>query len=69
MTPRLDALGIATTNLPASLTFYRCLCLEPPADPGTAPHTEAAAGGLRMMWEAVLDPDGNPADLFAPPDA
>ncbi|WP_019546167.1 VOC family protein [Streptomyces sulphureus] len=120
MTPRLDALGIATTNLPASLAFYRCLGLEPPTDPGTAPHVEAAAGGLRIMWDAVeeappaggprlafrcgtpggvdgaykeltgaghrgmhepwdaewgqryatvLDPDGNPVDLFAPLDA
>ncbi|ESQ06988.1 Quinone binding protein [Streptomyces sp. PVA_94-07] len=51
---RFDALGIATTDLAASLAFYRRLGLEFPEDAGRAPHVEAVvAGGIRLMWDVV----------------
>ncbi|MEU5400428.1 VOC family protein [Streptomyces sp. NPDC005963] len=57
MTPRLDALGIVTADMAASLAFYRRLGLDIPADADTAPHVEATLpSGLRVMWdtEAVI---------------
>lgn len=51
---RFDALGIATTDLTASLAFYRRLGLEFPEGAEHAPHVEAqVAGGIRLMWDVV----------------
>ncbi len=51
---RFDALGIATTDLTASLAFYRRLGLEFPEGAEQAPHVEAqVAGGIRLMWDVV----------------
>lgn len=51
---RFDALGIATTDLTASLAFYRRLGLEFPEGAERAPHVEAqVAGGIRLMWDVV----------------
>ena len=52
MTPRLDLLGIVTADMAASLSFYRALGLDVPADPG--PHVEAVLpGGLRLAWDTI----------------
>ncbi|WP_406391164.1 VOC family protein [Streptomyces sp. NBC_00887] len=63
MTPRLDAIGITTADLAASLAFYRRLGLDIPADAETAPHVEVALpGGQRLLWDTedvvrTFDPD------------
>ncbi|MEU0987763.1 VOC family protein [Streptomyces sp. NPDC005953] len=52
MTPRLDAIGIVTADMAASLAFYRRLGLDIPAEADTAPHAEATLpSGLRVMWD------------------
>jgi len=53
MNPQLNAIGLVTTNLEASLRFYRLLGLDIPADAETQPHVEAVAGGVRLMWDTV----------------
>jgi len=54
MTPRLDLIGIVTTDLPRSLAFYRRLGLDLPAEADSAPHVEVALpGGLRLAWDPV----------------
>ncbi|NED12170.1 glyoxalase [Streptomyces sp. SID9124] len=66
MTPRLDAIGIVTADLPASLAFYRRLGLDIPAGAESAPHVEVALpGGGRLMWDTEdiarsLDPGFTP---------
>lgn len=50
--PRLDAIGIVTTDMPASLAFYRLLGLDVPAGAESAPHVEVALpGGMRVLWD------------------
>ncbi|WP_338701751.1 VOC family protein [Streptomyces sp. Q6] len=120
ITVRMDAIGVSTTDLAASLAFYRLLGLTFPPDAEQLPHVEAELpGGIRLMFDpdrsgedpgrgriglafhcgdaagvdavyerltaagyhgelkpwnadwgqryaAVLDPDGNQVDLFAP---
>ncbi|MFF3389614.1 VOC family protein [Streptomyces sp. NPDC002669] len=52
MTPRMDAIGIVTKDLTASLAFYRRLGLDIPADADSAPHVEATLpNGMRLMWD------------------
>jgi len=52
MTPQLDFLSIATSDLAASLAFYRRLGLEFPAGAEEQPHVEATlAGGLRIAFD------------------
>ncbi|MFI1016263.1 VOC family protein [Streptomyces sp. NPDC020965] len=52
MTPRLDAIGIATADMAASLAFYRRLGLDIPAESDTAPHVECTLpNGLRLLWD------------------
>ncbi|WNI21663.1 VOC family protein [Streptomyces sp. ITFR-16] len=52
MTPRLDAIGITTADLAASLAFYRRLGLDIPADAESAPHVETTLpGGQRLLWD------------------
>ena len=58
---RFDALGIATTDLTASLAFYRRLGLEFPEAAEQAPHVEAVLpGGIRLMWDAVPKEQATP---------
>jgi uncharacterized glyoxalase superfamily protein PhnB len=52
MTPQLDALGIVTADMAASLAFYRRLGIDVPADADSLPHVEATLpGGLRVLWD------------------
>ncbi|MFD7868441.1 VOC family protein [Streptomyces sp. NPDC057682] len=52
MTPRLDAIGIVTTDLAASLAFYRRLGLDIPDGAESAPHVEVTLpGGQRLLWD------------------
>ncbi|MEU3653810.1 VOC family protein [Streptomyces sp. NPDC032161] len=52
MTPHMDAIGIITADLAASLAFYRRLGLDIPADADSAPHVEVALpGGQRLLWD------------------
>lgn len=66
MTPRLDLIGIVTSDMAASLAFYRRLGLDIPADADAAPHVEAALpGGMRLAWDTEdvvrsFDPDWTP---------
>ena len=67
MAPRLDALGLVSSDLPRSLAFYRRLGIDLP-DPGDGPgHVEATLpGGLRLMWDTVesvrsFDPEFEPS--------
>ena len=54
MTIRLDAIGIVTKDLLASLRFYRLLGV-PVADPAPGEdHVEAQLpNGLRLMWDTI----------------
>ncbi|MCK7624014.1 VOC family protein [Streptomyces sp. RS10V-4] len=64
--PRLDAIGLVTADLAASLAFYRLLGLTVPDGAENAPHAEAPLpGGLRLMWDThetarALDPGWTP---------
>ena len=53
MTPQLNAIGLVTTDLAASLRFYRLLGLDIPEDVESRPHVEVVAGGVRLMWDTV----------------
>ncbi|MBO8198731.1 VOC family protein [Streptomyces smyrnaeus] len=66
MTPRFDLIGIATSDMAASLAFYRRLGLDIPADADAQPHVEyAGPGGVRIAWDTEetirsFDPDWTP---------
>ncbi|MFF0434446.1 VOC family protein [Streptomyces sp. NPDC004327] len=50
--PQLDAIGLVTADMAASLAFYRLLGLDVPAGAEGAPHVELALpGGLRVLWD------------------
>lgn len=52
VTPRLDMVGIVTSDLAASLAFYRRLGLDFPAGAESLPHVEATLpGGLRFALD------------------
>ncbi|HLS77085.1 MAG TPA: VOC family protein [Nocardia sp.] len=52
MTPQLDVVGIITSDMAASLAFYRRLGLEFPSGAQDQPHVEAALpGGLRVAFD------------------
>lgn len=54
MTPAFDMIGVAVTDMAASLAFYRRLGLDIPADADAEPHVEVALpGGLRLAFDAV----------------
>jgi Glyoxalase/Bleomycin resistance protein/Dioxygenase superfamily. len=70
--PSLDAIGIVSSNIAASIGFYRLLGLDLPDT--TEDHVEATtAGGLRVMLDNVelmkqlnpewVAPAGNPISL------
>jgi len=65
--PRLDALGFVATDLARSLTFYRLLGLDIPADADTQQHVEfTLANGLRLMWDTTDIIAGMDAHWTAP---
>ncbi|MGW7541738.1 VOC family protein [Streptomyces sp. NPDC054770] len=52
MTPRFAVLGLVTSDLAASLAFYRRLGLAFPPDAGEQPHVEAELpGGLTLALD------------------
>lgn len=54
MTPRLDLIGIATSDMSRSLDFYRLLGLTFDDGAEDAPHVEVTLdGGLRLAWDTV----------------
>lgn len=53
---RMDAIGVATSDLAASLAFYRRLGLTFPEGAEQLPHVEAELpGGIRLMFDPVED--------------
>jgi uncharacterized glyoxalase superfamily protein PhnB len=47
-----SAIGLVATDLPRTLSFYRALGLEIPADADSEPHVEVTlAGGFRLMFD------------------
>lgn len=67
MTLRLGFIGIVTSDLPASLAFYRTLGVSIPEGLDAAPHVDATLdGGTALAWDTVetirsFDPDYVPA--------
>ncbi len=63
MEPRLDAIGIVTSDMAASCRFYALLGVPVGEPPDGEDHFEATlASGIRLMWDSVelmrqLDPD------------
>lgn len=63
---RFDAIGLITSDLAASLDFYRHLGLDVPEGAEQQPHVEAVLpGGMRLMWDTAetaraFDPDWTP---------
>jgi catechol 2,3-dioxygenase-like lactoylglutathione lyase family enzyme len=54
MSPVFDVIGLVSTDLPATLAFYRRLGLDIPADADDAPHVEVSLpGGMRLCWDPV----------------
>lgn len=54
MTPRLDLIGIVTTDMARSLAFYRQLGLSFDEGAEQAPHVEVTLqGGMRLAWDTV----------------
>lgn len=52
MTPQLDAIGIVTSDIARSVTFYAMLGVPRPADMD-GPHVESVLpSGLRLMWDS-----------------
>ena len=52
MTVVPSAVGLVVSDLPRSLSFYRLLGLDIPADADDAPHVEVAlTGGFRLMFD------------------
>jgi catechol 2,3-dioxygenase-like lactoylglutathione lyase family enzyme len=80
MAPTLNGIGLAAADMATSLSFYRRLGLDIPAEADDEPHAEAMLpGGIRLMWDthAALrgfDPDwtastGGPGLAFLCSDA
>jgi catechol 2,3-dioxygenase-like lactoylglutathione lyase family enzyme len=54
MAPVLDVIGLVTTDLAASLRFYRRLGLDIPTEADGEPHVEVSlSGGIRLCWDPV----------------
>ncbi|MDJ1130512.1 VOC family protein [Streptomyces iconiensis] len=67
MTPRFDLIGIVTSDMAASLAFYRRLGLDLPAEADSLPHVEAAVGGVRIAWDTEETVRSFEPDWTAPP--
>ncbi|MER6999045.1 VOC family protein [Streptomyces sp. NPDC000410] len=63
LTPQLDSVGLVVADMAASLSFYRRLGLDVPAEADSAPHAEATLpSGLRVLFDTEdtvrsFDPD------------
>ncbi|MFE0176593.1 VOC family protein [Streptomyces sp. NPDC059002] len=69
-TPRFDLIGIVTSDLAASLAFYRGLGLEFPAGAEEQPHVEATLpGGLRIAFDTEETVRSFATDWTPPPSA
>ncbi len=54
MTPKFAVVSIVTTDMAASLEFYRRLGVDVPEGAGSQPHVEAeSSGGVRLLWDTV----------------
>jgi catechol 2,3-dioxygenase-like lactoylglutathione lyase family enzyme len=54
MTPQFAVVGLVVDDMAKTLSFYRALGLDIPADADTEPHVAAALpGGLQIMWDTV----------------
>ncbi|MEV4624663.1 VOC family protein [Micromonospora sp. NPDC049523] len=54
MAPHLDVISLVVADMGRSLTFYRRLGLDIPADSDEDPHVEAPLpGGLRLAWDTA----------------
>ena len=54
LTPRLDLIGLVVADMSASLSFYRRLGLDLPAESDGEPHVEVTlAGGLRLAFDTL----------------
>src|SRR3954469_2462772 len=54
MTPRLDVIGIVSSDLGRTIDFYSRLGFEFPADAASQPHVEVPMpGGLRIAFDTV----------------
>jgi catechol 2,3-dioxygenase-like lactoylglutathione lyase family enzyme len=54
MPPTPSAIGLVATDLARTLSFYRALGLDIPAEADTAPHVEVMLpGGFRLMFDPV----------------
>ena len=66
MAPVLDVVGLVTSDLAASLAFYRRLGLSVPDGAEAEPHVEVTLpGGVRLCWDPVatihsFDPQWTP---------
>ena len=50
--PELNAIGIVSSNLAASIAFYRLLGVDVDDPADDQPHVEAALpGGMRLLWD------------------
>ncbi|GAA2596249.1 VOC family protein [Streptomyces axinellae] len=70
MTPRFDLIGLLTSDLAASLAFYRRLGLDIPAGAEELPHVEATTpGGTRIAWDTEETVRSFTPDWTPPPRA
>lgn len=53
MQTRLAVIGLAVTDMAASLRFYRLLGLDIPGGQEAEAHVEVDLGGLRLAWDTV----------------
>ncbi|AYY11890.1 glyoxalase [Actinobacteria bacterium YIM 96077] len=54
MTPRMTVIELVTADMSRSLTFYRRLGLDIPAEADEQPHVEVELrGGIRLAWDTV----------------
>lgn len=54
MAPRLDMIGIVTSDMGKALAFYRQLGLDIPSDADNQPHVDVTLpSGMRMAWDTT----------------
>ncbi len=53
MAPTFNGISLAAADMATTLTFYRRLGLDLPAELDSEPHAEATGpGGVRLMWDS-----------------
>ena len=71
MTIRFDLIGLVSTDMARTLSFYRQLGLEIPDGAETEPHVEVSLpGGLRLAWDSAevirsMEPGWQPSESGA----